>query len=121
MMEYKTNTEMEEIRKNWGGSSMEWKIKDSANDPATHIPNNATRDDILKARLMDRPKPAEYVKLDDVIALFISDIDHIDADKKNIVGNGAIAQIQRTMADALRKHSSNMMTNVLNYLRRYEF
>lgn len=120
-MEYKTNTEMDEIRKNWGGSSMEWKYKDSENDPATRFPNNTTRDDFLKARLMDRPKPTEYVKLDDVIALFLADIDHLDTDKKKIVGEGTIAQIQRTMADSLRKHSSSMMDNVLNHLRRYTF
>lgn len=66
-------------------------------------------------------KKEEYVKLDDVIALFVADIDHLDADRKNIVGDDVRAQIQRTMADALRKHSSSMMDNVLNHLRRYTF
>lgn len=66
-------------------------------------------------------KKEEYVKLDDVMALLMADINHLDADKKNIVGNGTIAQIQRTMADALRKHSSSMLDNVMNHLRRYEF
>lgn len=120
-MEYKTDTEMEEIRKYWGGRSMEWKIKDSANDPATHFPNNATRDDILKARLIDRPKPAEYVKLDDVIALFVADMNQLDANRKEIVGDDVRAHIQRTMTDSLKNHSSNLMTIALHKLKRYEF
>lgn len=120
-MEYKTDTEMEELRKYWGGSSMGWKYKDSANDPASRMPDNATRDDFLKARFMDRPKPTEYVKLDDVIALFVADMDHLDADRKEIVGDDVRAQIQRTMSDSLRKHSSSLMNIAINHLKRYEF
>lgn len=116
-MEYKTDAEMEELRKYWGGSSMGWKHKDSANDPASRMPDNATRDDFL----MDRPKPTEYVKLDDVIALFVADMDHLDADRKEIVGDDVRAQLQRTMSDSLRKHSSSLMTIALNKLKRYEF
>lgn len=119
-MEYKTDTEMEEIRKNWEGNTMGWKYKDSANYPANRKPDNATRDDILKARL-DHPKPDEYVKLDDVIALFVADMNHLDADRKNIVGDDVRAQIQRTMADSLRKHSSSLMAIAMNKLKRYEF
>lgn len=120
-MEYKTDAEMDELRKYWGGSSMGWKYKDSANDPASRMPDNTTRDDFIKARFMDRPKPTEYVKLDDVIALFVADMDHLDADRKEIVGDNVRAQIQRTMADSLKKHSSSLMTIALNKLKRYEF
>lgn len=51
----------------------------------------------------------EYVKLDDVIALFMADIDSLTKDKNAIEGYGTSAQIARAMADALIKHSSNLM------------
>lgn len=66
-------------------------------------------------------KKEEYVKLDDVIALFIADMDHLDADRKEIVGDDVRALIHRTMSDSLRKHSSSLMTIALNKLKRYEF
>lgn len=100
---------------------MKWEIKNSANNQANRMPDNTIKDDILKARLMDRPKPTEYVKLDDVIALFVADMDHLDADRKEIVGDDVRAQLQRTMADSLKKHSSSLMTITLNKLKRYEF
>lgn len=52
----------------------------------------------------------EYVKLDDVIALFMADIDSLTKDKNAIKGNDTNAQVSRAMADALIKHSSNLMT-----------
>lgn len=99
-MEYKTDAEMEEIRKNWGGNTMERKFSDHANY---------------------HPKPDEYVKLDDVIALFVADMNQLDADCKEIVGDDTRAQIQRIMADSLKKHSSSLMAIALNKLKRYEF
>lgn len=99
---------------------MGWKIKNSANNQANRMPDNTIKNDIPKVKL-DQPKPTEYVKLDDVIALFVADMDHLDADRKEIVGDDVRAQLQRTMSDSLRKHSSSLMNIAINHLKRYEF
>lgn len=52
----------------------------------------------------------EYVKLDDVIALFMADIDSLTKDKNAIKGDDTDSQVERALADALIKHSSNLMT-----------